>query len=226
MDSKNDKYVPALSYDFLTPLYDPVVALTTRERAFKRALLRQIGLRAGMKTLDLGCGTATLTIALKKDCPQAKVFGLDGDAKILEIARRKIEKANVEIAFEAGLSYELPYADGFFDATVSSLFFHHLTPENKRKTLAEVFRVLKPGGFLHVADWGKPANFLMKIASLPVEWLDGATTKDSFRGMLPNLMTEAGFANVVETVRFNSLFGTLRLQRAEKKQPEYAENHV
>lgn len=224
MADKTDKYVPALSYDFLTPLYDPVVALTTRERAFKRELLRQIDLRAGMKTLDLGCGTATLTIDLKKACPQAEIFGLDGDARILEIARRKVEKANVEIVFNQGLSYEMPYADEFFDAVASSLFFHHLTPENKIKTLRQVFRILKPNGFLHVADWGKPANFLMKIASLPIEWLDGATTKDSFRGKLPVLITEAGFANVVETARFNSLFGTLRLHRAEKKRGEYAEN--
>lgn len=217
MADKTDKYVPALSYDFLTPLYDPVVALTTRERAFKRALLRQIDLRTGMKTLDLGCGTATLTIDLKKVCPRAEIFGLDGDARILEIGRRKVEKANVEIAFNQGLSYEMPYADEFFDSVVSSLFFHHLTPENKVKTLREVFRVLKSNGFLNVADWGKPSNLLMKIASLPVEWLDGATVADSFRGMLPTLMTKAGFINVVETARFDSVFGTIRLHRAEKK---------
>lgn len=226
MVSKNDKYVPALSHDFLTPLYDPVVALTTREKKFKSALLRQIVLQPGRRILDLGCGTATLTIALKKSCPRAEIYGLDGDARILEIARRKAEKANVEIALDRGLSFELPYENGFFDAAVSSLFFHHLTPENKRQTLREIFRVLKPNGILHVADWGKPASLLMKIASLPIEWLDGATTEDSFRGMLPELMTKAGFADVVETARFNSFFGTLRLHRAEKKQREYAENHV
>ena len=217
MVNKSDKYVPALSYDFLTPLYDPIVALTTREKTFKRELLRQIDLRAGKRTLDLGCGTATLTIDLKRSCPQAEVFGLDGDAKILALAGRKVEKADVEVALDAGLSYEMPYAGGFFDSVVSSLFFHHLTPENKQKTLAEIFRVLKSGGFLHVADWGKPANLLMKIASLPIEWLDGATTKDSFRGKLPELMAEAGFSEVIETASFDSVFGTIRLHRAEKK---------
>lgn len=217
MVSKNEKYVPALSYDFLTPLYDPIVALTTRERTFKRALLRQIDLRAENRTLDFGCGTASLTIALKKACPRAEIFGLDGDAKILEIARCKVEKADVEIVLDAGLSYEMPYADGFFDSAVSSLFFHHLTFENKRKTLREIFRVLKPGGFLHVADWGKPANPLMKLASMPVQWLDGATTKDSFQGLLPKLMSEAGFAKIVETARFDSAFGTIRLHKAEKR---------
>lgn len=217
MISKDDNFIPALSLGFLTPLYDPVVALTTREKIFKRELLRQIDLQQGHRVLDLACGTATLTVALKKSCPEAQIFGLDGDDRILRLARRKVEKAGVKIALDLGLSYEIPYADGFFDAVVSSLFFHHLTAENKRKTLAEILRVLKPGGSLHVADWGKPANFLMKIASLPVQWLDGRTTKDSFQGRLPELMAEAGFTDVVETGDFGSVFGTIRLHKATKK---------
>ncbi len=71
MANKDDKFIPALSFDFLTPLYDPVVALTTREKAFKTELVRQIDLQPGQRALDLGCGTATLTIALKDKCPLA-----------------------------------------------------------------------------------------------------------------------------------------------------------
>lgn len=217
MNERKDNFIPALSFDLLTPLYDPVVALTTGEKTFKRELVRQVDLRPAQRVLDLGCGTATLTIALKESCPQAKVFGLDGDRKILGFARRKSEKANAKIVLSVGLSNEMPYRNGYFDRMVSSLFFHHLTPENKRKTLAEIRRVLKPGGTLHVADWGKAANPLMKLMSLPVQWLDGATTKDSYQGKLPQLMAEAGFEKVVETVSFNSLFGTIRLHKAEKK---------
>lgn len=211
-----DRYIPALSFDFLTPLYDPVVALTTREKLFKSELVKQIALQPSQRVLDLGCGTGTLTVALKESRPEAEVFGLDGDAKILEIARLKAEKASAEIEFETGLSYKMPYENAYFERVVSSLFFHHLTPENKRKTLAEIFRVLKPGGILLVGDWGKPANFLMRIVSMPVQWLDGATTKDSFQGMLPKFMTNAGFRQVVETGSFNSVFGTIRLHKAKK----------
>jgi hypothetical protein len=57
----------------------------------------------------------------------------------------------------------------------------------------------------------------VKIVSLPVEWLDGATIKDSFQGMLPKLMSEAGFAEVAETGSLNSVFGTIRLHRAKKR---------
>lgn len=215
-DDGNDKFIPALSFNFLTPLYDPVAAITTREKTFKRELVRQIDLQPHESVLDLACGTATLTIALKQSCLRANVLGLDGDPKILGLARRKIEKAGVEIDLDVGLSDRMPYTGERFDQVISSLFFHHLTPDNKRKTLVEIWRVLKPNGFLHIADWGMPANRLMKIASLPLIWFDGATTKDSFEGKLPELIVEAGFTKVVETNRFDTIFGTIRLHRAQK----------
>ncbi len=202
----DDKYIPALSFDSLTFVYDPVVRLTTRETAFKNALIEQAQIKPFKRVLDLACGTGTLAILIKKVHPQTVVFGIDGDAKILEIAKRKAQKSGVGIEFEQGMSFALPYADASFDRVVSSLFFHHLTRENKLKTLREVFRVLKTGGELHVADWGLPANFLMKFASRGIELLDGAeTTTDNFKGLLPSFVAEANFQEVKETRYFNSL---------------------
>ena len=213
---KNQEYIAALRFDSLTFLYDPVVRLTTRERTFKSQLVKQVNGRPDERILDVGCGTATLSIALKKSFPQSVVHGLDGDENILSIALRKIRRENVEVFLDRAFSDALPFKDGYFHTVVSSLFFHHLTPETKRKTLAEIFRVLRPGGFLHVADWGKPSNLVMRVASLPVEWLDGETTKDSYGGKLPALIELAGFTEVVETATFNTLFGTLRLHKAKK----------
>jgi ubiquinone/menaquinone biosynthesis C-methylase UbiE len=212
-----EKYIPALSFDFLTPFYDSAVKLTTRESLFKGTLARQIEINPNGRLLDLACGTATLTIALKQKFPQAEIHGLDGDPKILRLARNKTSNNKAEIIFTEAFSTELPYPDDYFDAIVSSLFFHHLTPENKLKTLKEIRRVLKPDGTLHIADWGRSANLLMKIASLPIQWFDGATTKDSYQGKLPELMAEAGFSNIIETADYNTFFGTLRLHRAEKR---------
>jgi len=213
MKSKDENYIPALSYDRLTFLYDPIVRLTTREAAFKSALLTQAQVQPGQRVLDLACGTATLTIAVKQAQPQATVVGLDGDPAILRRARAKAERAGVDVQLDEGLSYELPYADESFDRVLSSLFFHHLTRENKLRTLAEVRRVLKPGGEFHVADWGAPQNALMKLTSQGIVMLDGATTKDNFAGLLPELIRQAGFADVHETQHFNSLFGTIRLHQ-------------
>lgn len=216
MQGKDDQYIPALKYDWLTFLYDPVVRLTSREAAFKSALLAQARVQPGQRVLDLGCGTATLTIAIKQSQPLATVIGLDGDPVILRQARVKAERASVDVQLDEGLSYELPYADGSVDRVLSSLFFHHLTRENKLRTLAEALRVLKPGGELHVADWGAPQNMLMRLASQAIVTFDGATTKDNFDGLLPELIRHAGFSDIHETQHFNSLFGTIRLHRARK----------
>lgn len=214
MQTRDEQYIPALSYDRLTFLYDPVVQLTTREAAFKAALLVQARIQHGQHVLDLACGTATLTIAIKQAYPQATVVGVDGDPAILNRAKTKAQKAGVDVQFDEGLSYELPYADESFDRVLSSLFFHHLTRENKLRTLAEVRRVLRPGREFHVADWGVPQNGLMRLASQGIIRLDGPTTKDNFAGLLPEFIRQAGFANVQETGHFNTLFGVIRLHRA------------
>lgn len=213
----SDRYVPALGFRPLTPLYDAVVRLTTRERTFKHALLEQATLAAGQEVLDLACGTGTLTIWAKQKLPGLRLAGLDGDADVLTRARAKARAAGLEIAFDEGLSTSLPYPEGRFDRVLSSLFFHHLDREDKQRTFAQVFRVLKPGGELHVADWGRAANPLMRILYVSIQLLDGfENTADNVHGLLPELMRAAGFSNVDETDRFSTMWGTLSLYRAVK----------
>ena len=212
MDRKPDTYLPALSYDLLTPLYDSLIRLTMPERAFKRRLIEQARIGEGQRVLDLGCGTATLTLLAKEMNPGASVTGLDGDPRILEIARKKAERARADISLDLGMSYELPYPDASFDRVLSSLFFHHLTREGKVRTLEEVRRVLRAGGELHVADFGRPQNLLMRVASLPWRAFDGReTTSDNVAGRLPEMMRRCGFMGVHESARYKTLFGTLSL---------------
>ncbi|VVB93198.1 Putative arsenite methyltransferase [uncultured archaeon] len=206
------KYIPALKFGLLTPLYDFFMQLTMRELIFKRRLLEQMGLEKGHSVLDLGCGTATLTILIKKACPEAEVTGLDGDPKILEIARSKV--GELDITLDQGMAFELPYQDGSFDRVVSSLVFHHLTRANKMRTFGEILRVLRPGGELHVADLGKPHNALMFLISLIFSRLE--ETSDNIKGLLPEMLRETGFEQVEETARFMTAFGTLSLYRARK----------
>lgn len=217
MSTRNERYIPALGYHWLTGLYDPVVRLTTRESAFKPALVAQASLRAGDRVLDLACGTATLTMLAKQAQPAAEIHGIDGDANILKITASKAQAEGLDLNLQQGLADALPYGDKHFDRAMSSLFFHHLTRSTKSAAFAELFRVLRPGGELHVADWGRASDPLMRTAFLGIQLLDGfSTTADNVNGLLPTLIHKAGFEDVCETQRFSTIFGTMSLYRARR----------
>ncbi len=216
MNKNETTYVPALGYGFLTALYDPVVAATTRERTFKERLIRQANIGPGQAVLDVGCGTGTLATWIKRAVPEAEVTGVDGDPKILALARHKAEHAGTEVHFDQALSYALPYPDARFDRVVSSLFFHHLTRDAKVRTIAEIRRVLKPGGELHVADWGAPTNGWRRLLFYTVQWLDGfETTRDNVEGRLPQMFTTGGLIDVRQRSAVETVFGTLALYSAQ-----------
>src|ERR1700730_9701268 len=154
MQSPIEHYVPALSYDRRTPFYDSVIRWTMPELRIKRQLIQQARIAKGQCVLDLGCGTATLTLLVKKTHPDSSVIGIDGDARILTIARRKAKEKGLDVTFDQGMAFSLPYADASYDRIVSSLVLHHVTTGNKALTLHEAHRVLRPGGELHIADFG------------------------------------------------------------------------
>jgi len=209
--------VPALGLGWLTPAYDGVVRLLTREWTVKAALIYQAELGPELRVLDLAVGTGTLAIWIKHHEPRAIVTGVDADERILAIARRKAAAAGVEVIFEQAMAHALPLNSAHFDRVVSSLFFHHLTWPQKQAAVREVWRVLKPGGELHVADWGRPTSPLMRALFFSVQLLDGfAPTRDNVEGRLTNLFSEAGFAEVLATRTFNTVLGTMTLYRARK----------
>jgi ubiquinone/menaquinone biosynthesis C-methylase UbiE len=210
-------YLPALRFHFLTPYYDAIVGSTTRERRFKLALIDQSRIGSNHRVLDLACGTGTLAIWIKQQHPEAEVTGVDGDPIILATAAGKAKRTGVSVRFDHALSYTLPYSPSHFDRVVSSLFFHHLSWESKQRTARELFRVLKPGGELHVADWGRPDNALMRTLFLFVQIFDGfANTRDNVSGELITLFEQAGFVSVMQRQTFSTLYGTMTLYRAKK----------
>ena len=212
-----DRYVPALRHHRLTPFYDVVVAMTTRERRFKHALIDQARLEPGLRVLDLATGSGTLALWMKQSQPKLDLSAIDGDPTILAIARRKAAKANAEIQWLQAMSTDLPFPALHFDRVVSSLFFHHLTWDGKVRTAREVFRVTKAGGELHVADWGLPHGALMRGLFLGIQLLDGfENTRDNVADRLVPLFEQAGFVEVTTTQAFNTMFGTLALYRAIK----------
>jgi ubiquinone/menaquinone biosynthesis C-methylase UbiE len=215
--AENGRYVPALGRGALTALYDPALKLLTRERAFKERLLAQADLSHGLDVLDLACGTGTLAVWAKQQTPGANLVGLDGDAKMLDTARAKAQRAGVEIQFDQGLSFELPYPDQSFDRVVTSLFFHHLSDSGKARTIGEIWRVLRMGGQLHVADWGPGTDPLMSALSLTIRMLDGfEPTRANFRGELPRLFERGGLQRVHTKGHLRTVTGSLVFYSAER----------
>lgn len=119
--------------------------------------------------------------------------------------------------FDCALSYDLPYPDARFDRVVLSLFFRHLTWENKQRTAQELFRILKPGAELHVADWGRAGNALMRGLFLFVQILDGfKNIQDNVSGKLIDLFEHVGFVQVSQRQTFSTIYGTMALYSGVK----------
>ena len=216
--ANRSEYIPAFSHDFLTPMYDTIMRWAARESTLKSQLVKQASIEKGHRVLDVGCGTATLTILLKKAQPEAEVIGLDGDPRIIELARLKAKKASADIALDYGMAFDLPYPDNSFDRVVASLVFHHLTREDRVRTFREIFRVLRPLGELHIVELGKPQNALMYLPSVIIRHFEEAA--DFVEGLLPETLRSVGFIQVNETAKYMTGVGTISLYKAQK--PEHS----
>jgi ubiquinone/menaquinone biosynthesis C-methylase UbiE len=207
MTPNPERYIPALHFRRLTPLYDPVLKWVMKEDTFKRRLIAQAALQDGQQVLDLGCGTGTLTLMIKSIRPKVQVTGLDGDAEVLAIAKAKAERAGLAITWDHGLATKLPYPNESFDRVLSSLMTHHLTRDLKRSAFMEVLRVLKPGGEFHIVDYGPPRTFAMRGIAFVLRRLEEAS--DNFDGLLPGFLSEAGFYEVAGTGFIPTMLGPM-----------------
>ena len=202
-------YVPAMGFHWLTRFYDPLVALTLREKAIKGRLIEQARVAAGHDVLDVGCGTGTLALMIAAREPEARVVGLDGDPAILAIARRKIEQAGADVKLVEGLADDAArFAPGSFDRIVTSFVLHHLTTPQKRAALAAMRAWLRPGGELHVLDFDGPGTgvwgFVLRALAAAHSH---AHTHQEPGASVPELAREVGFAAIVETGRVSTPFG-------------------
>ncbi len=208
-------YVPALGLHGLTRFYDPLIRFTMREESLKRRLIELAAIRPGHRVLDVGCGTGTLLLMIKAACPGAEVVGIDVDAAVLEIARAKIAAAGFDIRLEQAPATAPGLPHDTFDRVLTTLVLHHLMPGEKRQALTSIRLLLHSGGELHIGDWGRPQNPLMRLASMSFRLFDGADrTALHVRGELPDLVREAGFAEVRESEHHMTPFGTLTFLRA------------
>ena len=206
-------FLPAMGHPALTPFYDSFARLVAREKTFKGRLVERLGLRAGSRVLDVGCGTGTLAIMIASARDGVEVTAVDGDPEILERARAKANAAGASIDFRQAMATELPFADGTFDRVTSTLMAHHLPTTDKQQMFAQIRRVLAPAGELHLVDVGPALSAIGRSAQ---RLLRPNVLIDNLDGKLPSLMSAAGLADIVEEDRVVTVLGPLVFWRAQR----------
>jgi len=136
---------------------------TTRRGKFLEweRILDRAGLRGDERVLDMGCGRGAVMTAVAKRMTTGRVTGVDiwsthdqsGNAREVTLRNASLEGVADRVAVETGDMRALPFPDSAFDLVVSSLAIHNIKSNNdRRRAIAEGFRVLKPGGRMVIAD--------------------------------------------------------------------------
>ncbi len=159
------------------------------EQRFRQLALQGLTIHSDTKVLDLCCGSGQATQFLVK--LSQNVTGLDASPLSLQRAKQNVPQAEYVEAF----AEEMPFADNQFDLVHTSVALHEMQPEQLRKIIQEVYRVLKPGGVFTFIDFHNPHNPLF----LPSVWLflwlfETETAWQLLKTDLPGLLMEMGFS--------------------------------
>ena len=138
--------------------FGPVEVFTTPVAA---QTVKHAGVRAGQRVLDVACGTGVVAITAAR--LGARATGLDLTPELVEQALRNAQLAEVEIDFHEGDVEKLPFDNATFDVVLSQ--FGHMFAPRPDIAIAEMLRVLKPGGTLAFSTW-PPDEFIGRMFAL------------------------------------------------------------
>ena len=205
-------YLPAAGRHALLPGYDLLTRLLGMRKNYDK-LVAQAHLADGLRVLEIGCGTGNVTVHAKRLHPGTELVGLDPDPKALVRAQRKAFGLST-IRFERGYAQSLPFADGEFDRVLSSMMLHHLDDATKVATAAEVFRVLRPGGMLHVLDIGGRMTPADGFAARRM--LRSSHAVGNLGDAIPRLLRDQGFDCSEVATQRHRFMGRLTFYRATR----------
>lgn len=164
-----------ITLDHAAPVYDWLAPLMTlgSEHRLHRQVVARLALDRPAAVLDVGCGTGALTRqiydALPADSPR-RVCGVDAAEAMIAVAGRKAGP-RPGLEFVPALAEELPWPGASFDRVLSTFFFHHLNYGLKIRSLAEIWRVLRPGGQAAILDVDIPYSLFGKLCAWSGYWL-------------------------------------------------------
>lgn len=177
-----------------------------RDKAIRKELIELAAPVLGERLLDVGCGTGTLAIALKPRVGTGEVHGIDASPEMIEVAKEKAAKDGSDVDFQVALIEAIPFPDESFDLVTSSLMLHHLPDDLKRKGLAEIRRVLKPGGRFVAMDFAAQGHGLVSHVLSIVGQVRGDRTIDKLAPMLK----DAGFGEIEAVPTRHKSFAFIR----------------
>jgi len=175
--------------------YDVAVTLTTlgQSRRLRKTTVDRALIQPGDTVLDVGCGTGEVTLLAKTRAKQGSVFGIDPAPEMIAVARKKAARKRLEIDFRVGVIEALPFPDSSIDVVTSSLMMHHLPEDLRVRGLSEVYRVLKPGGLLLIADFMRTTGSFLNHLYLPL--IKHHKVGSVVEG-LPGILKEVGFNQI------------------------------
>ena len=189
--------------------YDLVTNLMTlgQARRLRKATVDHALIKPGDSVLDVGCGTGEVTLPAKNRAADGKVYGIDPAPEMITVARRKAARKGLDIDFRVGVIEALPFPDSSLDVVTSSLMMHHLPEELKVRGLAEIYRVLKPGGRLLIADFMRPTGAFLNHLFIAFTRHQGLQKGiEDLQGLLRN----AGFGQITQSEKKILVIGFLR----------------
>ena len=146
----------AKRYDLLTE-----VLSLWQNRRWRRFLVSQLHAEPGQKVLDLCTGTASVAIHIAKT-HEARVIGVDLSENMLEQGRLNVQRHGLEdrVALVLGRAEQLDFPDGYFDAVAFTYLLRYV--DDVAATVAEVARVLKPGGTMASLEFAVPERTIFR----------------------------------------------------------------
>ncbi len=206
----------ALRFPVLTRFYDRVMRLLFDEQSLQGRLVVRAGVVPAITVLYRGVVTGGVAQRAATEGGE-HILGVDADLEALLVAVRKARSVALEVWFCVASADAIPLRESACDQVLSSLLLHHLRPREKRSAMAEIRRVLREDGELHLMDWGKATGPIMRLAFIPVQMLDGfANTAENVRGAVRQIISESGLTLSGPVERTRTALGVIEFHRAFK----------